>query len=83
MVSFFLDKGQTVKQAAQSAIQRLDGTWGLAMLSAEAPDQIIVARNGSNAVIGIGKDEMYVRWSMCVGRCALVDVRGSMRVEPG
>ena len=36
------------------------GTYGLAVLHADFPDRIVVARNGSPLVVGVGDKEMYV-----------------------
>src|SRR6185312_1898720 len=40
-------------------LRRLAGTYGLAVISADHPDQMVVARNGSPVVLGIGDGEMY------------------------
>jgi len=34
---------------------RCDGTWGIAVINREEPDQIVVACNGSPMVIGLGQ----------------------------
>ena len=36
------------------------GAYGIAVLDAEHPDRIVVARNGSPVVLGIGEKEMFV-----------------------
>ena len=46
--------------ATRSALKQLKGTWGLVVMDAKNPDQLIAARQGSPVVIGIGKDEMFV-----------------------
>ena len=38
----------------------IEGTYGLAVIDARHPDRIVVARNGSPVVIGIGEREMFV-----------------------
>ena len=43
-------------QAAVSALRRLSGTYGVAILSKEHPGTIIAARHGSPIVIGLGND---------------------------
>ena len=48
-------KGDFV-QAVASALRRLSGTYGVAILCADDPDTIIAARHGSPIVIGLGDD---------------------------
>ncbi len=45
------------EQAVRAALQRLQGTYGIAVLFADHPDLLIAARNGSPLVIGLGEDE--------------------------
>jgi glucosamine--fructose-6-phosphate aminotransferase (isomerizing) len=47
-------------QAVAAALQQVEGTFGIAVLCAEAPDTLVVARRGSPIVIGIGQDETLV-----------------------
>jgi glucosamine--fructose-6-phosphate aminotransferase (isomerizing) len=42
------------------ALEQVRGTWGIAVLFADHPDRIIVARNGSPLVIGLGEGETVV-----------------------
>ena len=42
------------------ALRRVEGTYGLAVLHADFPDRIVVARNGSPLIIGVGDKEMHV-----------------------
>ncbi len=46
--------------SVQVALRNLKGTFGLAVLNADVPGEIIVARRGSPIVIGIDSDEYYV-----------------------
>lgn len=55
-----LDRGQTPFEATKDAVSRLQGTWGLAILTKDLPDAIIVARNGSPLVIGLAEDAAYI-----------------------
>jgi len=54
------DKGCTLKQATEKALVRCDGTWGLGIMCADAPDELVVACNGSPLVIGIGDDRTFI-----------------------
>ncbi|KAL3770000.1 hypothetical protein ACHAW5_005348 [Stephanodiscus triporus] len=51
--------GCSVKEAAEKALSRCDGTWGLGIMCTDVPDQLVVACNGSPLVIGIGTDRMF------------------------
>lgn len=50
----------TPLEKLRHALRQVIGTYGVAMLHADAPDQIFVARNGSPVVLGIGDKEMFV-----------------------
>ena len=53
------EKG-SVKDATEKALNRCDGTWGLCILCLDAPDELVVACNGSPLVIGIADDRTFV-----------------------
>ncbi|MGX1580421.1 glutamine--fructose-6-phosphate transaminase (isomerizing) [Streptomyces koyangensis] len=44
----------------REAVGQIEGTYGVAVLHADFPDRIVVARNGSPVVLGIGEKEMFV-----------------------
>ena len=44
----------------RAALRLVTGTYGLAVLDAENPKSIVVARNGSPVILGVGDDEMFV-----------------------
>jgi glutamine---fructose-6-phosphate transaminase (isomerizing) len=46
--------------AVREALTAVVGTYGVAVLDARCPDQIVAARNGSPVVLGIGDKEMFV-----------------------
>jgi glucosamine--fructose-6-phosphate aminotransferase (isomerizing) len=46
--------------AVVATLRQLQGTWGIAVLFADHPDRIIVARNGSPLVIGLGEGETVI-----------------------
>lgn len=52
--------GTTLADAVRSAVRRVRGTFGLAVVSADYPNEIVVARLGSPIVIGIGDNEYLV-----------------------
>ncbi|MGH3391949.1 MAG: glutamine--fructose-6-phosphate transaminase (isomerizing) [Actinomadura sp.] len=51
-----VDLEDTVRQVLTSVV----GTYGIAVIDARRPDRIVVARNGSPVVIGIGEKEMFI-----------------------
>ena len=53
-------KGATLEEKVAQALSQVEGTWGLAVLHADFPDRIVVARNGSPLIIGVGNREMHV-----------------------
>ena len=51
---------ETAAKAVEISVTKLKGTYGLVVLFRDIPGTIVVARNGSPLVIGIGKGEHYV-----------------------
>ncbi|MFD7508323.1 glutamine--fructose-6-phosphate transaminase (isomerizing) [Streptomyces sp. NPDC059853] len=51
---------QTLEEKVREALRHIEGTYGIAVLHADFPDRIVVARNGSPVVLGIGEKEMFV-----------------------
>lgn len=49
-----------LERAVGETVQMLEGTFGIAVLYADAPDAIVAARKGSPLCIGIGNDEMFI-----------------------
>ncbi|MGZ4494919.1 MAG: glutamine--fructose-6-phosphate transaminase (isomerizing) [Nocardioides sp.] len=50
----------TLEDKVREALARIEGTYGLAVLHADFPDRVVVARNGSPLIIGVGEKEMHV-----------------------
>ena len=53
------DKGDFLAAAAE-ALKRVEGTYGIAAISAKHPGEMVVARKGSPLVIGVGEDDIVV-----------------------
>ncbi len=53
-------EADTLEGKVSEALAQVDGTYGIAVLHAGFPDRIVVARNGSPLIIGVGDKEMYV-----------------------
>ncbi|MYY13047.1 glutamine--fructose-6-phosphate transaminase (isomerizing) [Streptomyces sp. SID4919] len=50
----------TLEEKVRAALRMVEGTYGIAVLHADFADRIVVARNGSPVVLGIGEKEMFV-----------------------
>ncbi|MDH3198632.1 MAG: glutamine--fructose-6-phosphate transaminase (isomerizing) [Candidatus Krumholzibacteria bacterium] len=53
-------RGATLEERVISALGRVEGTYGLAVVSADEPEKIVVARHGSPVLLGVGDDEFFV-----------------------
>lgn len=53
-------EADTLERKVAAALGRVQGTYGLAVVHADFPDQVVVARNGSPLLVGVGEKEMYV-----------------------
>lgn len=60
LIGKFLDKGMNTKDAVTHALKMCDGSWGLAVINKDHPDEIVVACNGSPLVIGLGQDKTFL-----------------------
>ena len=54
------DDDATLEDAVIAALRKVEGAYGLVVLDTKNPDQLVVARNGSPIVLGIGQNEMFV-----------------------
>ncbi len=52
--------GDTLEEAVRAALRLVTGTYGLVVLDAERPEALVVARQGSPVILGIGEREMLV-----------------------
>jgi glucosamine--fructose-6-phosphate aminotransferase (isomerizing) len=53
-------KTMMLEDAVRRAARRLTGAYAISVISADAPDTIVTARNGPPAVIGVGEGESFV-----------------------
>ena len=62
LVAYELEKGgdDDLCGALLRALERLEGTYGLAIISARCPGQVVGARLGSPLVVGVGEGEHYL-----------------------
>ncbi|MBB5967612.1 glutamine--fructose-6-phosphate transaminase (isomerizing) [Planomonospora venezuelensis] len=52
-------ESDSLEDAVRTALKRVVGTYGIAVVDAERPGEVVVARNGSPIVLGIGEKEMF------------------------
>ncbi|KAH0482481.1 MAG: uncharacterized protein KVP18_004306 [Porospora cf. gigantea A] len=55
LIGVCLDEGQAFVPAVHSCLERLEGTWGLAIIHKDYPNQIVAACHGSPMVFGVQK----------------------------
>ncbi|UMG94296.1 glutamine--fructose-6-phosphate transaminase (isomerizing) [Nocardioides sp. TF02-7] len=53
-------EAETLEAKVAEALGRVEGTYGVAVLHVDFPDRLVVARNGSPLIIGVGDKEMHV-----------------------
>ncbi len=54
------DADAGLEDAVRRALRHVEGTYGLVVLDVQNPGELVVARNGSPIVLGIGQSEMFV-----------------------
>jgi glucosamine--fructose-6-phosphate aminotransferase (isomerizing) len=54
------DEGASLEDAVCRVLARVEGAYGLVVMDTKNPDQLVVARNGSPVVLGLGDNEMFV-----------------------
>jgi glutamine---fructose-6-phosphate transaminase (isomerizing) len=52
--------GGSLEDAVCGALGRVEGTYGLLVMDVRHPEELVVARNGSPIVLGVGDGEMFV-----------------------
>jgi glutamine---fructose-6-phosphate transaminase (isomerizing) len=50
----------SLEDAVRRVLRHVKGTYGLVVIDVRHPDELVVARNGSPLVLGIGESEMFV-----------------------
>ncbi|GAA3022545.1 glutamine--fructose-6-phosphate transaminase (isomerizing) [Streptosporangium longisporum] len=59
LIARTVKEADSLEEAVRAALKRIVGTYGIAVLDAERPGEVVVARNGSPIVLGIGEKEMF------------------------
>lgn len=61
LIESFLEKDPSdLKKAVKHALHQVNGTYGIALVHSDFPDQIVVARKGSPLLLGVGEGEMLI-----------------------
>ncbi len=60
MVGLRRQAGLPLEEAVRESLSQVAGTYGLAVVDDRQPDRIVVARNGSPVVLGVGRRAHYV-----------------------
>ncbi len=60
LIERFYQKVQDLEYAVRLALNEVNGTFGIALISSYEPNKIIAARRGSPLILGIGDDEYIV-----------------------
>lgn len=53
-------KKMDYRDAIIATLKKIKGTYGLAIINEKEPENLVIARNGSPLVLGVGKDEFIV-----------------------
>lgn len=53
------DENDSLEEAVRKTLKSIVGTYGIAVIDRERPGEVVVARNGSPIVLGIGEKEMF------------------------
>ncbi|MDI2131667.1 glutamine--fructose-6-phosphate transaminase (isomerizing) [Yinghuangia seranimata] len=60
LVAQYAERGAGLEEAVRSTLRRVVGTYGIAVVDVSEPGVVVVARNGSPLVLGVGEKEMFV-----------------------
>jgi glutamine---fructose-6-phosphate transaminase (isomerizing) len=60
MIAAEVATGISLEDAVRRTLRHVEGTYGLVVLDTKNPNELVVARNGSPIVLGIGESEMFV-----------------------
>jgi len=60
LIEQFLLSEPTLEDAVRSAMTKVEGTYGLVVMSLKDPDKLIAVRKGSPLIIGIGENEHFI-----------------------
>ncbi|MDG2283058.1 MAG: glutamine--fructose-6-phosphate transaminase (isomerizing) [Longimicrobiales bacterium] len=56
LIDYLWEVGEPMENVVAAALRQVDGAYGIAVISARDPNKIVVARNGSPLLVGVGKN---------------------------
>ncbi len=60
LIDKYFKQGKKLFEAVRRALTVVEGAYGIAVIAVAEPDKIVVAKNGSPLVIGIGEGENFI-----------------------
>ncbi|MCK9557431.1 MAG: glutamine--fructose-6-phosphate transaminase (isomerizing) [Candidatus Cloacimonetes bacterium] len=60
LIEQYISTGIGLEDAVREAMKRVEGTYGLVVISKKEPDKLIAVRKGSPLIIGINDDEHFI-----------------------
>lgn len=60
LIGKFINEGCTLEEAVRRTMERVEGTYGIAVICSKFPDTLVAAKNGSPLLVGIGDQEFIV-----------------------
>ena len=60
LIGYYLDQANSLLESVKLTLEKLDGTWGLVIMSKDHPNTLVAARKGSPVVVGLGDNSIYV-----------------------
>jgi glucosamine--fructose-6-phosphate aminotransferase (isomerizing) len=60
LISREIEKGEALPEAVRGALKQVKGTYALAVMSEKFPDMLVVSKNASPLVVGLGEKANYV-----------------------
>lgn len=60
LIHHFYEKEKDLLKAIQLTLKKIEGTYGIAVIHQDHPDQIIAARKGSPVILAIGENEFFI-----------------------
>ena len=69
-------EGEPLEDVVAAALRRIEGAYGIAVVSSRDPGKLVIARNGSPLLIGVGKNgETWTAAATCVSRQRATRIR--------
>ncbi|MDY6916050.1 MAG: glutamine--fructose-6-phosphate transaminase (isomerizing), partial [Candidatus Cloacimonadota bacterium] len=60
LLEYFIEKEKDFNVGVQKGLKLVEGTFGIALLHTDFPENIVAARKGSPLILGIGENEFFI-----------------------